>query len=122
MGREGLPLQHAVEVKGLEGLEAPVKRQGRTDGAKRGEVEGVTPLGEEVVVVGWRPVAALVKRGSGLSSSKYPSPWPPSKSERRRKGREGSEIAKRLRDKFKQERTTYLRALLLIICIKTDLH
>ena len=40
--------------------------------AERGKVEGVLPLKEEVVVavIGRRLAAALVKRGSGLSSSK----------------------------------------------------
>jgi hypothetical protein len=101
VGREGPPPRHAIELEGLEGLGAPVQRRDHAAArAERGEVEGVPPLEEEVVVavVRRRPSAAFVKRGSGLSSSKYPSPRPLSKSERREKGREGSEIAKRLRD------------------------
>ena len=62
--------------------------------------DGVPPLEEEVAVavVGRCPAASLVKRGSGLSSSKYTLLRPPLKSERRRKGIEGSKIANWLRD------------------------
>ena len=66
MGRKGPPLQHAVKVDGLGGLVAPVQRQGCVTQAKRGEMEGVPPLGDEVVLVGWRPGAALVKGDVGL--------------------------------------------------------
>ena len=66
MGREGPPLQHAVKVEGLGGLVAPIQRRGRVTQAKRGELEGVPPLGDEVVLVGRRPGTALVEGDVGL--------------------------------------------------------
>ena len=41
-------------------------RWGRAARAKRGKVEGVPTLGEEVFVVGRRPGAALVKGSVGI--------------------------------------------------------
>ena len=66
VSREGPPPEHAVKVKGLEGLDAPLKQRGHTDRAKCDEVEGVPPLGKEVVVVGRHQAVAFVKRRSWL--------------------------------------------------------